>query len=147
MAILSKFRGFALISFFCASMLWAGISFGQSSAPSDKSSSNGDQASTPISQPPAAAPTNDGANKPDADQGKTAGDQKKYKHDGSEDDVDAADLGLEAHAGNGRQVELREIGSQVIGVGQDREAVGHAGLVALNEVGLKGAAERSGSCP
>ena len=89
MAILSKFRGFALISFFCASMLWAGISFGQSSAPSDKSSSNGDQASTPISQPPAAAPTNDGANKPDADQGKTAGDQKKYKHDGSEDDVDA----------------------------------------------------------
>src|SRR5438270_2399036 len=89
MAILSKFRGFALISFFCASMLWAGISFGQSSAPSDKTSSNGDQASTPISQPPAAAPTNDGANKPDADQGKTAGDQKKYKHDGSEDDVDA----------------------------------------------------------
>ena len=67
-------------------MFWTGLSLGQSTAPSGNNPSTGGQTTT------APQATADDASKPDAvpsDPGKTADEQKKYKHDGGEDDIDA----------------------------------------------------------
>ena len=97
MATLSKVRGLALILSFGTSMLWAGLSFGQAKNPSNTNAGANGQASAPAAQAPAAPA--DAASNPDtaapsgqnapSDQDKTADDQKKYKHDGGEDDIDA----------------------------------------------------------
>jgi hypothetical protein len=82
----SKFRSLVLILSFCASILLTAKTFGQSSGAGDGASGSKAQPASAQQTPDDAT---DAAQQQSSASGTAAPSDKKYKHDGGEDDVDA----------------------------------------------------------